>query len=154
MKRLLLFTVYFVVGLWCGAAYGQSSSLNLALPQSPMSFQSDRIRSSDNVECSMAIGSSTNVEFGVVGILNQNDPWDQYRVATGYPENASFGPSFNNDFVRDVGVYAKITVPIGAPKERLNCNDLYKLELEIKRLEVQKLKQEIVNLRSLQFEQD
>ncbi len=51
----------------------------------------------------------------------------------------------------DIGVYAKITIPIGAPKERINCNTLYQLELEKKRMEVMKLKQEIANLRNLQF---
>tara|TARA_R110000822_G_scaffold100995_1_gene226989 strand:+ start:5894 stop:6073 length:180 start_codon:yes stop_codon:yes gene_type:complete len=51
----------------------------------------------------------------------------------------------------DIGVYAKINIPIGGPKERINCNTLYKLELEIKRMEVMKLKAEINNLRQLQF---
>jgi len=129
-------------------AYAESSSLNLALPQSPQSFQSDRIRSSDNIECSMAIGSSTNVEFGVVGILNQNDPFNNNSIIMSDP---SF--NYNTDrFIRDVGVYGKITIPIGAPKERLNCNTLYQLELEKKRLEVMKLRQEIENLKRLQFE--
>ena len=58
----------------------------------------------------------------------------------------------SNDFVKDVGVYAKIIIPIGAPKQRLNCNILYELELEKKRLEVFKLKQEIERLKNLQFE--
>jgi hypothetical protein len=57
-----------------------------------------------------------------------------------------------DDFMRDIGVYGRITIPIGAPKERLNCNILYKLELEKKRLEVLKLQREIQNLRNLQFE--
>jgi len=123
--------------------YAQSSGINLAIPQSPQSFQSDRIRAGD-LECSAAIGSSTNVEFGVVGILNQNDPF-----------YGGMDPTYNfrqDDFMRDIGVYGRITIPIGAPKERLNCNVLYKLELEKKRLEVLKLQQEIQNLRNLQFE--
>jgi hypothetical protein len=53
--------------------------------------------------------------------------------------------------VGDVGVYAKINIPIGGPKERINCNTLYQLELEKKRMEVMKLKAEINNLRQLQF---
>ena len=53
--------------------------------------------------------------------------------------------------VRDVGVYARITIPIGAPKERINCNTLYQLELEKKRVEVFKLKQEIEQLKALRF---
>lgn len=140
--RLLLLLLLFV----SGSAFAQNS-LNLAIPQSPQSFQQDRVRAGD-IECSAAIGSSTNVEFGVVGILNQQDPFtnQQFLVdpATG---------QYSNNFVRDVGVYGRITVPIGAPKERLNCNLLYKLELERRKLEVMKLRQELAQLRKLQFEE-
>ena len=149
MIRLLLLVTFFVVGWWSGAAYGQSSSLNLAIPQTSPNFQNDRIRAGD-IECSMAIGSSTNVEFGVVGILNQDDP--VYNLAQVDPGSAF---RYNNDrFIRDVGVYGRITIPIGAPKERLNCNTLYQLELEKKRLEVMRLRQEIENLRALKFENE
>src|SRR5210317_64437 len=135
-KFILFITLYFVIGFWCGAAYGQSSSLNLAIPQTSPNFQTDRIRAGD-LECSMAIGSSTNVEFGVVGIINQNDP--MYDLVQ---QDPSF--RYNNDqFIRDVGVYKRITIPIGAPKKRLNCDILYQLELEKKRLEVMRLRQEI-----------
>lgn len=131
-----------------GAVLAESSSLNLAIPSSPQSFQSDRIRAGD-VECSMAIGSSTNVEFGVVGILNQNDPFNNNNALLYSDPNY---PRFSDSFIRDVGVYGKITIPIGAPKERLNCNTLYQLELEAKRLEVMKLRQELEQLRKLKFE--
>ena len=140
--RLLLLLLLFV----SGSAFAQNS-LNLAIPQSPQSFQQDRVRAGD-IECSAAIGSSTNVEFGVVGILNQQDPFtnNQFLVdpATG---------QYSNNFVRDVGVYGRITVPIGAPKERLNCNLLYKLELERRKLEVMKLRQELAQLKKLKFEE-
>lgn len=142
-KFLLFITLYFLIGFYCGAVYGQTNGVNIAIPQGNNSFQSDRVRAGD-VECQAAIGSSTNVEFGVAGIINQNDPfyYDQY------------GPPMTNDeFVRDIAVYGRITIPIGAPKQRLNCNALYKLELEKKRLELIKLKQEIVNLQNLKFEQ-
>ena len=148
MRLILLFLLMVV----SGSVLGQSSSLNLAIPQTPQSFQSDRVRAGD-LECSAAIGSSTNLEFGVVGILNQNDPWDQYRASSGYIDPNRPILQYNDNFMRDVGVYAKLTIPIGAPKERLNCNTLYKLELEKKKLEVMKLQQELANLRNLQFEE-
>lgn len=144
MKRLILLVLFWTCEV---GAQSSSSSLNLAIPQSPQSFQQDRIRAGD-VECSMAIGSSTNVEFGVVGILNQNDPYTNQLAMT----DPVYASRFSDNFIRDVGVYGRITIPIGAPKERLNCNTLYKLELEAKRLEVMKLRQEIEQLRSLQFE--
>lgn len=131
--------------LFSSVAFAQSNSLNLSMPQSPQSYQSDRIRAGD-VECSAAIGSSTNVEFGVVGMLNQQDP---YLVDGPNPYFYS-----SDNFIRDIGVYGKITIPLGAPKERLNCNALYKLELRKKRLEVLKLEQEIQALKSLKFRDD
>lgn len=128
--------------------WGQSSSLNMSIPQAQQSFQNDRIRAGDT-ECSMAIGSSTNVEFGVVGILNQEDPL--YRLSQ---EDPYMAQRYNNDqFIRDVGVYGRIIIPIGAPKRRLNCDALYQLELRKKRLEVEKLEAEIANLRRMQFEE-
>ena len=129
----------------------QSSSVNLALPSTPQSFQSDRVRSNQS-ECSQAIGSSTNVEFGVVGLMNQNGPYgNQFGV-----QNIGVTPDgYNqNDFVRDVGVYAKITIPIGAPKERLDCNRLYELELRARELEIRKLEAEVANLRNMKFAND
>lgn len=132
--------------LLCNNVLAQNSGVNLALPQSPQNFQNDRVRAGD-VECSAAIGSSTNVEFGVVGILNQQDPL--YNLA-------GQDPYFNynrDEFLRDVGVYGRITIPIGAPKQRLNCNALYQLELEKKRLEVIKLRAEIQQLQNMKFEE-
>ena len=134
---------WLVLLLWTGVANGQS--LNMNLPNTPQNYQQDRIRAGD-LECSMAIGSSTHVEFGVVGLMNEDDP--TYGLASGDPYS-----NYNYDnFMRDVGVYGKIVIPIGAPKERLNCNALYELELRKKRLEVEKLEAELANLRALQFE--
>ena len=139
--------LYAILLLLVSGSVLAQSSLNLAIPQTPQSFQQDRVRAGD-LECSAAIGSSTNVEFGVVGILNQNDPFSQNQFlvdpATG---------QYSDRFVRDVGVYGRINIPIGAPKERLNCNLLYKLELERRKLEVMKLRQEIAQLRKLRFEE-
>ena len=122
-----------------------TSSLNLNMPNTSRTFQQDRIRAG-NVDCSMAIGSATTIEFGVVGIVR-----DDYN-----PYAASFAqdsvPLDPDNLTKDVGVYGKITIPIGAPKERLNCNRLYRLEIEKNELELPKLRQEIVNLRQLEFE--
>ena len=141
MKNIIILIMF----CWVAAAYGQSNGINIAIPQAGQNFQNDRVRAGD-VECSAAIGSSTNVEFGVVGVMNQNDPI--YNLAMQDP-NLNYDA---NDFIRDIGVYGRITIPIGAPKQRLNCNALYQLELEKKRLEVMKLQQEIQNLKNLQFE--
>ena len=121
-------------------AQSESNSLNLAIPNSASSYQTDRIRAGDT-ECQMAIGSATKVEFGVVGILNEQTQED---VIINMDQDG---------MVRDVGVYARITIPIGAPKERLDCAEMYKLELERQRLELEKLKEELEQIKNLQFEE-
>lgn len=131
--RFLLFLLLFPSIAW-------AQSVNLALPQSPSSYQSDRFRIGDK-DCSNAIGSATNVEFGVVGLLDQ-------------PGYDIVGQQSFNDYNRNVGVYARITIPLDAPEERINCNTLYQLALERERLEVQRLKAELQRLKNLQFEND
>ncbi len=134
MIRLILLGILILVN--SGAAFANPNSLNLSLPGSMGSFQSDSFRA-DGLDCSMAIGSSTNLEFGVVGVINSNN--------TGI----STSPNTPN---RDIGVYGRITIPIGAPRERLDCNELYQLELRKKRIEVQRLERELQNLKNLRFE--
>ena len=136
MKRLLL-----ILLLASHQSYGDSSSLNLNLPSSQQSYASDRIRAG-TLDCQNAIGSSTNLEFGVVGFINSgNETVNPYDTDM----------TMSQTRVGDVGVYAKINIPIGGPKERINCNTLYQLELEKKRTAVMKPKAEINNLRQLQF---
>jgi len=134
--KVFILIILLFVSFW---VQGDSSSLNLNLPSSPQTYASDRIRSG-TLDCQNAIGSSTNVEVGVVGFIDNG--YDSPYVV----ENKA-NPIRSND----IGVYARINIPIGAPQERINCNTLYQLELEKKRMEVTKLKEEIANLKNLQF---
>jgi len=122
--------------LFCGVAMADSSSLNLQLPNAGSSYGTDRIRSGD-MECSAAIGGATNFEIGATGIVNN-------AVSPFSNEDP------NNPTSKDIGLYARIVIPLDAPRERVNCNTLYQLELERRRLEVQKLQQELENLKKLQ----
>ena len=118
--------------------WADSSSLNLQLPTGPTSYQSDSFRAC-NLDCKNAIGGGTNLEFGVTGVLNNvGSPYDELSLS----RNQS----------RDVGVYARIVIPLDKPKERINCNTLYQLELQQRRLEIMKLQKELEGLRALQEE--
>jgi len=134
MKHLVAVTVL----LLCNVSYAQNGSLNLALPSNPGSYQSDRFRSGE-LDCSMAIGSGTNIEFGVMGIINNNQTQTIINNVT--TPNA-----------RDVGVYGRITIPIGGPKGRVDCNRLYEMELRKRAMEIEKLELELRNLKNLKFE--
>ena len=110
--------LFYILLLLPSVAFGQS--VNLQLPGSPQSYQSDRFRIGDK-DCSNAIGSSTNLEFGVLGLIDE----PEYQL-----QNYGSGG-------RSTGVYARITIPLDKPQERINCNTLYQLALERERLEVQ-----------------
>jgi hypothetical protein len=121
--------------MFCGVAMADSSSLNLQLPNAGSSYGTDKIRAGD-MECSASIGGATNFEIGATGIVNNaTSPF------------SSQDP--NNPTTKDIGLYARIVIPLDAPRERVNCNTLYQLELQARRLEVQKLQQELENLRKL-----
>lgn len=114
-------------------AQAENSGINLALPSSPSMYGQDSIRAGD-LDCKNAIGGSTQLEFGVTGIINNYDS----------PFSNSYG-----DQSKDVGVYARIVIPLDGPKERINCNSLYELELRKKRIEVLKLQEELEALKRL-----
>tara|TARA_B100000497_G_scaffold76968_1_gene86095 strand:- start:76 stop:486 length:411 start_codon:yes stop_codon:yes gene_type:complete len=133
----LLPLIFLLTG---SAVFAESSSLNLALPSVPQNYQSDKFRAGE-LDCSNAIGSATNLEFGVTGLIRDDDPYNNNR-----------DPLYNSNST-DVGVYARITVPLGQKaRSRIDCNELYELELKKKRLEVLKLERELRQLRQLQFE--
>ena len=136
-SRLLLISLIMLL-ITASVAFAQSSSLNLSLPTAPGSYQSDRFKAGD-LDCSNAIGSATNLEFGVTGIIGR-----------GYTDPLS---GYIDSRVGDVGVFARIIIPLGQkPKSRIDCNELYLLELRKKQLEVMRLEQEIQQLRALQFQ--
>lgn len=115
-------------------ALADNTGIGLSLPGAGGSYGSDSIRAGD-IDCKNSIGGATNFEFGITGII------DNYSSPFGEPD---FGNS-----EKDVGIYARIVIPLDKPKERINCNSLYQLELRKKRLEVLKLQQELEALKRL-----
>ena len=111
------------------SAAADSNSLALALPNPPMNYQSDSF-STGSTRCSNAVGGGVNLEYGVTGVLSGLD---------------------TNSRGRNIGVYARIVIPLDKPKSRINCDDLYQLELTQRRLEIQKLRDEIEQLKNLQI---
>ncbi len=121
------------------SVFAESNNLSLSLPNPPMNYQSDRFRSG-NLDCSNAVGGGTNLEFGVTGVLNNvGDELDIYQKPMQ---------------TKDLGVYARIVIPLDKPKARINCNDLYQVELAQRRLEIQMLRDELEQLKNLQDDMD
>ena len=132
--RILLVLLILASSYTLSWADSTSNSLSLSLPNSSLGYQSDKFRAGE-LDCSNAIGSATQLEFGVTGLIQ--------------------GGTISTDGKKtgDIGVYSRIIIPLGKRvKSRIDCNRLYELELQKKELEVMKLKQEINQLRSLSFE--
>ena len=130
MKRWL------VLLLLSSQVIADSSSMSFSIHSISSVSGSDSIRAGD-LDCKNAIGGSTNFEIGMTGVIN----------------NAVvpiIGKEGNDPQTKDIGLYARLIIPLDAPNERINCNTLYQLELQRRRLEVERLKQEIEYLRQLQ----
>ena len=126
--------------LLSGTVIADSSSMSLSLPSSGLSYGTDSIKAGD-LDCKNSIGGSTNFELGLTGVINN---------VTGIFSTEDI----NNPQSKDVGVYARLVIPLDAPTERINCNTLYQLELQHRRLEIEKLRAEIEMLKQMQFEND
>jgi len=117
-----------ILSIIAGAACAESTNLALSLPNPPLNYQSDRFRAG-NLDCANAVGGGINLEYGVTGVLSSFDTIDR---------------------AKDIGVYARIVIPLDKPRSRINCDDLYQVELTQRRLEIQMLRDELAQLKSLQ----
>ena len=135
--NILRYTLLLLLALSCTKAIG--SSINLAIPNAGSSYGTDSIKAGD-LDCKNSIGGSTNFEFGITGVVKN-------AVAPFFGDEDPLNPQ-----IKDFGVYARIIIPLDGPSERINCNTLYQLELQRRRLEIEKLRQEIEMLKSLQFD--
>ena len=128
----------YLVLLLCTQAIADSNSMTFSLPSAGYSSGTDSIRAGD-LDCKNSIGGTTNFELGMTGIINN-------------AVTPIIGKEGDRPQTKDIGLYARIIIPLDGPSERINCNTLYQLELQRRRLEVQKLKQEIEYLKQLQLD--
>jgi len=124
--------------LFATPAFAENSSIGLQFPNAGMAYGQDSIRAGE-LDCKNSIGGSTLLEFGITGVI------DDY--------NSLFSGG-RYDSSRDIGIYARIVIPLDGPKERINCNSLYELELRKKLLEVLRLQEELEQLRRLNAVQE
>lgn len=132
MRKIWIFSIGLLLTT-SAFADSTNSSIGLQLPGAGSTYGEDSIRAGD-LDCKNAIGGATQLEFGVTGIVDNYD--------------SPFGNS-SGESSKDIGVFARIVIPLDAPKERINCNSLYELELRKKRIEVLKLQEELEALKKL-----
>ena len=123
--------------LLCTQSMAESTSMRLSLPGSSSSNGTDSV-SMDQMKCANSISGGTLFEVGMTGVINN-------AIA---PLIGKKDP--NNPQSKDIGLYARIIIPLDGPAERINCNSLYQLMLQKQRLEMTKLRQEINLLKEMQ----
>lgn len=119
------------------AVANSSTSLNLQLPSSGANFGTDSIKAGD-LDCSNSVGGSLLFDMGLTGIVN-----NAVAPIIGKPDPL-------NPETKQLGIYARIVIPLDAPRQRIECSKLFNLELQARRLEVEKLREEIELLKSMQ----
>jgi hypothetical protein len=128
---------WLILLLLSSQVIADSNSMSFSLPSMSSVSGSDSIRAGD-LDCKNSIGGSTNFEIGMTGVINN----------ALVPIIGKEDP--NNPQSKDIGLYARLVIPLDGPSERINCNTLYQLELQRRRLEVERLKQEIEYLKRIQ----
>lgn len=95
------------------------------MPTAPSAGWGDEIRSAGGVSCRSG-SNGARADFGIT-----SEP--------------------TTDQGQNNAIYARIIIPIGGPK-RVECNDLYNLELERLRLELQMLRESQESMKSITIE--
>ena len=100
------------------------SATGMSIPSANVPSGYDRVTTTDGFTCESTIASDTYVQTGLIGTQQDSD----YSPKAGkYSSNLS-----QRD---EIGAYVQLVIPIGAKRERINCNRLY--NLEISRLQAQ-----------------
>lgn len=129
-------SVPFAAILLCFAASPAFAQAGFYLPTSVASYGQDEFRAADGTTCRSTMDGTKRIEIGAFGSGNRvdNNPY----ALPGY----SYGNQGNGG---NAGVYGRFSMSLDAAPDRMNCNTLYKLELERRTLELELMKRSLVS---------
>ena len=111
-------------------AFADTTGVNLPAPPRGSGGE-DSIETAGGSRCRQSINSNgAYVDFGAVGVAQQ--PLD-------YDSNDTFR-FYSDERDKSGMVYARVTIPLGKRPERIDCSQLYQLEIARLREEVELLK--------------
>lgn len=121
-----------VLILYCTNSFSQS-----LIPGSPTNIiGGDEIRARDGTTCKQGTHNGPTVDLGMSSSMLNSQSQNSNRSSI---EDQLY--SNGNGTNQDAGVYARLIIPIGEQPARLDCTQLYNLEIERLKLELEKLKQ-------------
>lgn len=116
----------------------QISQANPMMPVTPQNqIGGDSVRARDGTTCTMGTHVGPTLDFGATASQNNNNT---NSSAPPIIINTGSQLSTSNLNGGDVGVYARIVVPLGNEPDRLDCTRLYNLEIERLQIEIENLK--------------
>lgn len=121
-----------VLGLFATPAFAQSAGFYL--PTGVTSYGQDEFRAADGTTCRSTMDGTKRIEVGAYGSGNRSN--DNSYSLPGY-----YGQGNGNN----AGVYGRFTMSLDAAPDRMNCNILYKLELERRSLELEMMKRSLTS---------
>lgn len=120
-----------------------SACFGLTVPSSPTnSVGNDEVRARDGSSCRQGTHQGPTFDTGVSGGITNND---LASIGQNINNQANQGYSANNNsqannIANDVGLYARVIIPLGNDVPRIDCSRLYELEIQRMELEIEKLK--------------
>lgn len=112
-----------------GSAAALAGTTGLYLPAPPTGTGGeDAIETSSGTRCRQSINSNgAYLDVGLTG-------------TAGSPPNANRGSFFSDSRDREATAYARVTIPLGKRPQRIDCSEVYQLELAKLRREVELLR--------------
>ncbi len=116
----------------CGAP-ALAGTNGLYLPTAPQgSGGEDSIETASGIRCRQSMNSNgAYVDFGVTGTTNQQRGGGGNNVAS---------LLYADQSPREATAYARVTIPLGRKPERIDCNQIYQLEVTRLKREIELLK--------------
>jgi hypothetical protein len=121
-RRVVIATALLMMGAGLAQAaetssYQNNSQFGMNLPQAVMPSGQDEIRTSDGTSCRSSVGGNgTYMDLGVLGT----------------PESDNINAS--------AAAYGRVVIPLGYQAQRLDCNQLYQLEIQRLKMELEMAK--------------
>jgi hypothetical protein len=111
------------------------------MPSTPQnSIGGDSVRARDGTTCTQGSHVGPTLDFGVTGTQNINNTNSSEPNIINNYYNGTQQNSSNTDTGSDIGVYARVVIPLGNDPERIDCTSLYSLEIERLKIELENLK--------------
>ncbi len=117
------------------------------MPSSPINSRGgDEVRARDGTSCHQGNYVGPTLDVGVTGTHNTSSANSGQPIINNYNYNDNSGGSgmanaSSNSMGGDIGVYARVVIPLGDDPNRVDCTKLYNLEIERLELELKRLKE-------------